>query len=155
MECAWLLMTQALDVTSRCKVLEVGTGSGYQAAVLSRLARRVYTVERHKSLARIAAQRLEALNITNAVVLHSDGTSGLVDQAPFDRIMVTAGAPRAPKALLDQLAIGGRLLLPEGGRDTQRLVMYEKGESGYRRQEGEPVIFVPLIGRDGWQGGES
>jgi len=140
------LMTQALDVTSRCKVLEVGTGSGYQAAVLSRLARRVYTVERHKSLARIAAQRLEALNITNAVVLHSDGTSGLVDQAPFDRIMVTAAAEDVPAPLLSQLRDGGALVMPVGHSDqVQTLIKVMKTSDGLEYKEFQDVRFVPLV----------
>jgi len=147
-------MTELLNVGPEDSVLEIGTGSGYQTAILGRLARCVYSLERLSDLARQAIERIREIGLDNVKIQVFDGTVGWSEVAPFDRIMVTAGAPRAPRALLDQLAVGGRLLLPEGDRRTQRLVLYEKGESGFRKHEGEYVVFVPLIGRDGWQDGE-
>ena len=140
------LMTQALDVTPRCKVLEIGTGSGYQAAILSRLARRIYTVERHKPLARVASQRLDELGLTNTVVLHVDGTIGLPDQAPFDRIMVTAAAEDVPAPLLAQLREGGALVMPVGHSDqVQTLIKVMKTADGLEYKEFQDVRFVPLV----------
>jgi protein-L-isoaspartate(D-aspartate) O-methyltransferase len=135
-------------------VLEIGTGTGYQTAILAKLARRVYSLERIPELARKAIERMRELDLENVKIQAFDGTVGWSDVGPFDRIMVTAGAPRPPKALLEQLTVGGRLLLPEGDRDTQRLVLYAKDEDGeIRSQQGEYVVFVPLIGRDGWDEG--
>lgn len=140
------LMTQALDVTSRCKVLEIGTGSGYQAAILSKLARRVYTVERHKPLAVEATRKLDALGVTNTVVLHHDGTTGLPEQAPFDRIMVTAAAEDVPAPLLDQLRDGGALVMPVGHSDqVQTLIKVMKTPDGLDYKEFQDVRFVPLV----------
>ena len=140
------LMTQALDVTSRCKVLEIGTGSGYQAAILSRLARRVYTVERHKPLAVEASRKLDALGVTNTVVLHRDGTQGLPEQAPFDRIMVTAAAEDVPAPLLTQLRDGGSLVMPVGHSDqVQTLIKVMKTPDGLDYKEFQDVRFVPLV----------
>lgn len=140
------LMTQALDLTRRSKVLEIGTGSGYQAAVLSKLSRRVYTVERHKGLARSAAARLERLGLTNTVVLHRDGTGGLPDQAPFDRILVTAAAEDVPGPLLSQLRDGGILVMPVGHSDqVQTLIKVMKSPQGLEYKELQDVRFVPLI----------
>lgn len=140
------LMTQALDVTSRCKVLEIGTGSGYQAAILSRLARRVYTVERHKPLAVEASRKLDALGVTNTVVLHRDGTHGLPEQAPFDRIMVTAAAEDVPAPLLTQLRDGGSLVMPVGHSDqVQTLIKVMKTPDGLDYKEFQDVRFVPLV----------
>ena len=107
-------MTQALEVTRRCKVLEIGTGSGYQAAILSRLARRVYTVERHRRLARRARELFQRLGLHNITVVHGDGSLGLPEQAPFDRIIVTAAAEDPPQRLIDQLRDGGIMVLPVG-----------------------------------------
>lgn len=140
------LMSQALDVTPRSKVLEIGTGSGYQAAILSKLGRRVYSVERHRSLAATATKRLEALGITNTVVLHRDGTQGLPDQAPFDRIMVTAAAEDVPSPLLAQLRDGGALVMPVGGTDqVQTLIKVMKSPAGLEYKEFQDVRFVPLV----------
>ena len=108
------LMTQALEVDKRCKVLEIGTGSGYQAAILARLARRVYTIERHRRLARRARELFQKLGLHNITVVHGDGSLGLPEQAPFDRIIVTAAAEDAPQALIDQLRPGGIMVLPVG-----------------------------------------
>lgn len=140
------LMTQALQVTPRDKVLEVGTGSGYQAAILSRLARRVYTVDRHKRLVREAREVFETLDLVNITALTSDGSFGLPDQAPFDRIIVTCAAEDTPGPLLAQLKIGGIMVLPVGQSDTvQTLIRVRKEEDGLHYDELRPVRFVPLL----------
>lgn len=140
------LMTQALQVTPRDKVLEVGTGSGYQAAILSRLARRVYTVDRHKRLVLQARQVFEALDLVNITALTADGSFGLPDQAPFDRIIVTCAAEDTPGPLLAQLKIGGIMVLPVGQSDTvQTLIRVRKEEDGLHYDELRPVRFVPLL----------
>lgn len=140
------VMTQALAPTPRCKVLEVGCGSGYQAAILARLARRVYAVERHPPLAREAAARLKALDLTNVTVIAGDGTLGWPEQAPFDRIMVTAAAEDPPRLLLDQLREGGIMVLPVGATDdVQQLIKIVKTAHGPDYAELLPVRFVPLL----------
>ncbi|MBC7133851.1 MAG: protein-L-isoaspartate(D-aspartate) O-methyltransferase [Roseovarius sp.] len=147
------LMTQALAVTPRDKVLEVGTGSGYQAAILSQLARRVYTVDRHRALVREASALFAALDLANIIALTADGSFGLPEQAPFDRIIVTAAAEDPPGPLLAQLKIGGIMVLPVGQSDAvQRLIRVTRSETGYDYDELRPVRFVPLVeglGRDG------
>jgi protein-L-isoaspartate(D-aspartate) O-methyltransferase len=147
------LMTQALKVTNRDKVLEVGTGSGYQAAILSQLARRVYTVDRHKRLVTEASEIFRALDLTNITALTADGSFGLPDQAPFDRIIVTAAAEDPPGPLLAQLKIGGIMVVPVGQSDAvQRLIRVTRHETGFEYDELRPVRFVPLVeglGRDG------
>ncbi|SEK28529.1 protein-L-isoaspartate(D-aspartate) O-methyltransferase [Roseovarius nanhaiticus] len=146
------LMTQALKLTGRDKVLEVGTGSGYQAAILSLLARRVYTVDRHRRLVQEAMQIFSALDLTNITALTADGSFGLPDQAPFDRILVTAAAEDPPGPLLAQLKVGGIMVVPVGQSDTvQRLIRVTRLERGFDYDELRPVRFVPLIeglGRD-------
>lgn len=144
-------MSELLKVEPGHSVLEIGTGSGYQTAILSKLARRVFSLERISDLAHNAIDRLRRLGLDNVKIQTFDGTVGWSDMAPFDRILVTAGAPKAPEPLLDQLRPGGRLLIPEGGRDQQKLVVYRKLRQGVRRTEGESVIFVPLVGRHGWK----
>lgn len=145
-------MTELLDVSSEHSVLEVGTGTGYQTAILARLATRVYSLERIGSLARQAITRLRELGIQNVTIRTFDGTVGWSEVSPFDRILVTAAAPAAPEPLLEQLAVGGLLVVPEGDRERQRLIKYRKLRGGgYRRHEGEAVAFVPLVGRFGWQ----
>jgi len=140
------LMTQALDLSGRDKVLEVGTGSGYQAAILSQLARRVYSVDRHRRLAQGAQGALEALGISNVTVLAGDGSRGLPEQAPFDRILVTAAAEDPPGPLLAQLRIGGIMVLPVGQSDhVQRLIKVTRREDGFDYDELCAVRFVPLI----------
>lgn len=139
-------MTQALQVTPRCKVLEVGCGSGYQAAILARLARRVYTVERHRPLARQARARLEALALSTVSVLSADGSLGWPDQAPFDRILVTAAAEDPPSELVAQLRVGGIMVAPVGQSDEmQQLIKLVKTEQGLEYQELSEVRFVPLL----------
>ncbi|MAQ38768.1 protein-L-isoaspartate O-methyltransferase [Thioclava sediminum] len=140
------LMTQAADVGSRDTVLEIGTGSGYQAAILSQLARRVYTVDRHRRLVREAEGVFNALRLTNIVAISGDGSHGLPDQAPFDRIIVTAAAEDPPGPLLAQLKIGGIMVLPVGQSDTvQSLIRVRRLETGFDYEELRPVRFVPLV----------
>ncbi|WP_413870863.1 protein-L-isoaspartate(D-aspartate) O-methyltransferase [Albidovulum sp.] len=140
------LMTQALDVSPRDKVLEVGTGSGYQAAILSLLARRVYTIDRHRRLVREAEAVFRRLGLTNITAIAGDGSHGLPDQAPFDRIIVTAAAEDPPGPLLAQLREGGIMVLPVGQSDTvQSLIRVTRRAHGYDYDELRPVRFVPLV----------
>lgn len=140
------LMTQALEVSPRDKVLEVGCGSGYQAAILSRLARRIYTVDRHKRLVTEARAAFEALGFANITAFTADGSHGLPDQAPFDRILVTAAAEDPPGPLLAQLRIGGTMVLPVGQSDAvQQLIRVRRLDSGFDYEELRPVRFVPLL----------
>ena len=146
------LMSQALKVSPRDKVLEVGTGSGYQAAILSQLARRVYTVDRHKRLVREAGEIFRDMDLTNITAVTADGSFGLPDQAPFDRILVTAAAEDPPGPLLAQLKIGGIMVVPVGQSDAvQSLIRVTRHEDGFDYDELRPVRFVPLVeglGRD-------
>jgi len=138
-------MTEHLELDERHKVLEIGTGSGYQAAVLSHLCRRVYTVERWRELQKAAERRLAKLGITNVTTIIGDGWLGWPPQAPFDRIIVTAAADQAPLALIDQLTISGSMIIPLGEtRDTQQLVEIHKTETGVSETNLLPVRFVPL-----------
>ena len=140
------LMTQALQVHPRDKVLEVGTGSGYQAAVLSQLARRVYTVDRYRRLVHEARTLFDEMELTNITALLGDGSFGLPDQAPFDRILVTAAAEDPPGPLLAQLKIGGIMVVPVGQSDTvQSLIRVVRHENGFDYDELRPVRFVPLV----------
>ncbi|KIT14662.1 protein-L-isoaspartate(D-aspartate) O-methyltransferase [Jannaschia aquimarina] len=140
------LMAQAARIGPRDKVLEIGTGTGFQAAILSRLARRVYSVERHAPLARAARANLERLGITNVTVITGDGTRGLPEQAPFDAILVSAAAEDPPGPLLSQLREGGSMVLPVGVSDAvQTLIKVTRTEDGYEYDELMPVRFVPLV----------
>jgi len=140
------LMTQALQVNPRDKVLEVGTGSGYQAAILSHLARRVYTVDRHKPLIDDARATFQALDITNLTAFTADGSHGLPEQAPFDRILVTAAAEDPSGPLLAQLKVGGIMVLPVGQSDSvQSLIRVTRNDTGFEYEELRPVRFVPLL----------
>ncbi len=140
------IMTQALEVTPRCKVLEIGSGSGYQAAILAHLARRVYSVERHRDLALTARARMTELELSNVTIKTGDGTRGWPEQEPFDRIIVTAAAEDPPSTLLEQLRPGGIMVLPVGQSDeVQQLIKIEKTEEGLVYQELSEVLFVPLI----------
>ena len=145
-------MTEALELSNRDRVLEIGTGSGYAAAILSRIADTVYTVERLEGLARSAQDRLKTLGYTNIIVHVGDGTLGWAEHAPYNAIVVTAAAPKIPKPLLEQLAIGGRLIIPVGSSlGFQVLVRIRRlAEQDYRTEELCGVRFVPLIGADGW-----
>ncbi len=140
------IMTQVLEVKSHHKVLEVGTGSGYQAAVLSWIARRVYTIERYQELHGEAREAFRSLRLSNITAVHGDGTQGMREQAPFDRIIVTAAAEDPPATLVEQLAVGGIMVLPVGQTDDiQRLIKLTLTEDGPRYEELNFVRFVPLI----------
>ncbi|MFP6760021.1 MAG: protein-L-isoaspartate(D-aspartate) O-methyltransferase [Alphaproteobacteria bacterium] len=141
---AW--MTAALEIGDRMRVLEIGTGSGYQAAILAHLCRRVYTVERHRDLAKVAQKRFQNLNLNNISSRIGDGSLGWPEQAPFERIVVTAAALTPPPALLDQLALGGIMVLPLGEPNgDQTLVRLRRDEDGFHRERIFDVRFVPLI----------
>jgi protein-L-isoaspartate(D-aspartate) O-methyltransferase len=143
-------MTATLRVEPTHRVLEVGTGSGYQAAVLGRLAEHVYTVERIESLAREAEARLRDLGVTNVSIRVDDGTLGWPEHAPFDRILVTAGAPDVPKPLLNQLVDGGAMVLPIGKGETQILTIVQRDGARLTQRPSMACRFVPLIGQAGW-----
>ena len=140
------LMTQALEVGDRMKVLEIGTGSGYQAAILSRLCRRVYTIERYRDLLKEAERRFAKLAITNITAKTGDGTLGWREQAPFERIIVTAAATDVPPVLADQLAVGGVMVVPiDAGAGHQRLLRVRRGEHGLDTEDLGEMRFVPLV----------
>jgi protein-L-isoaspartate(D-aspartate) O-methyltransferase len=147
------LMTASLALSPRDRVLEIGTGSGYAAAILGRMAGEVYTVERHEELATLAARRLEELGLKNVSVRHGDGSLGWPEHAPYDAIVVAAGGPGVPPALLEQLAPGGRLVMPVGeGRELQKLVrMTRQHDGSFASEDLGDVRFVPLIGAQGWE----
>lgn len=144
------LMTLTLQLTGSSKVLEIGTGSGYHAAILSRLCQKVFTVERIDGLVGRARKVFDRLHYHNIVSRIDDGTVGWPAEAPFDAILVTAGGPRIPEPLLAQLADGGRLVMPVGGQDVQDLQVVEKRDGGITIQTIEQVRFVDLIGAYGW-----
>jgi protein-L-isoaspartate(D-aspartate) O-methyltransferase len=144
-------MTELLEADKSSRVLEIGAGSGYQTAVLARVAGQVYAIERIADLARQAQTRIRSLNIYNATVKCFDGTMGWSAHAPYDCILVAAGGPRVPEPLLAQLKVGGRLVLPVGeSRESQRLVRVIRTEEGFQHEEHGACAFVPLIGRHGW-----
>ena len=144
-------MTAALRLQPTDRVLEIGTGCGYQAAVLSRLATQVFTIERRPELASSASAKLTRLGYSNAHVHCGDGTLGLADFAPFDAVLVAAAAPAIPKPLLAQLAEGGRMILPVGGTEHQELQLIEKCGDAFPTKMLEGCRFVPLVGYFGWQ----
>jgi len=149
------LMTEALNLTGREKVLEIGTGSGYQTAILSRLVDRVISVERIASLSLRARKILDQLKCYNVLTVVGDGTLGWKDEAPYDAIIVTAGAPEIPQTYLDQLAPGGRLVIPVGGLHNQKLVRVVRNVDSPEELEYEDLggcRFVSLIGEHGWKG---
>ena len=145
------LMTQALCLTGRERVLEIGTGSGYQTAILGRLAASVYTIERHEELITPVANRLAALGISNVMLLVGDGSLGWPEAAPYDRILVTAGAPAIPNPLLYQLICNGILVIPVGRANLQELQVVQKGTDTLHIQSLGQCMFVPLVGEAGWQ----
>ncbi len=145
------LMTEALSLTGGEKVLEVGTGSGYQAAILSRLAKRVYSIERIGELARTARKRLVELGFFNVGVVEGDGTMGLPWLGPFDAIIVTATVADIPEPLVKQLVEGGRLVLPVGEKGEQTLLKVTKKKNALLKESLGPCTFVPLIGHEGWK----
>lgn len=145
------IMSEMLQLTGSERVLEIGTGSGYQAAILASLARRVYTIERIPALAAKARRLFDSLALTNISMKIDDGTVGWASEALFDAIIVTAGAPDIPSALLDQLVVGGCLVIPVGDKQDQVLYRVRKLEDGtVAREESIPCRFVKLIGREGW-----
>lgn len=148
---AW--MTELLRLKGEEKVLEVGTGSGYQAAILGRLAREVWSVEKEESLARQAEERLRRLGLDNVRVVVGDGSRGLPEHAPYDAVMVTAGSPNIPQPLLEQLAEGGRLVIPVGPSSLQMLNLVIREGNDFRREEKGGCVFVPLVGKFGWRRG--
>jgi protein-L-isoaspartate(D-aspartate) O-methyltransferase len=144
------LMTEALELRGHERVLEIGTGSGYQAAILSQLASHMYTVERIPELASRAQDLFRQLGYDNISMHVGDGTLGWLEHAPYEAIIITAAAPEIPRPLTDQLAEGGRLVAPTGGSWSQSLVRVRKQRGHLRRQELTSVAFVPLIGQHGW-----
>ena len=144
-------MTESLSLHGKERVLEIGTGSGYQAAILAELCREVYTVERTASLAESARRTLEGLGYKNVEIGVCDGTLGWKERAPFDCIIVTAGSPHLPPALMAQLADSGRLVIPVGGEYSQVLTLFEKNGANISTSELCGCVFVPLIGKDGWK----
>ncbi|MFP3939093.1 MAG: protein-L-isoaspartate(D-aspartate) O-methyltransferase [Acidobacteriota bacterium] len=148
------LMTEALELRGGERVLEIGAGSGYAAAVLAEIAEEVYTVERHAPLADAAERRLRSQGYENVQILCADGSRGWPEHAPYDAIVVAAGAPEIPRALKEQLAVGGRMVIPVGsGRTAQELLRLRRvSETEFRRETLGGVRFVPLVGEEGWQG---
>jgi protein-L-isoaspartate(D-aspartate) O-methyltransferase len=145
------IMTEKLGLKGREKILEIGTGSGYQAAVLAEIAKKVYTIEYVPSLAEKAKKKFDDLGYKNIEVIVGDGTLGLPEKAPFNGIMVTAGAPSIPKTLTDQLAEGGRLVIPVGERFMQILTIVTKRGRKLDIEESIACVFVPLVGKYGWK----
>jgi protein-L-isoaspartate(D-aspartate) O-methyltransferase len=144
------LMTQLLELKDNEKILEIGTGSGFQAAVLAQFSKRVYTIERHRKLGDRARILLRKLGYPNIVFKIGDGTKGWQQHGPFDKIIVTAGAPALPRDLINQLTLNGRLVIPSGDRATQKLEIYDKRENAIEKSVAGNVVFVPLIGQNGW-----
>jgi protein-L-isoaspartate(D-aspartate) O-methyltransferase len=145
------LMTEALRLEGREKVLEIGTGSGYQTAILAELAAKVFSIERIRSLAIGARKLIYELGYLNVEIKFSDGTSGWAEESPFDAIIVTAGAPEVPQPLVDQLAMGGRLVVPVGDPYSQDLLRIIKTEEGMKKEDLGGCRFVKLIGKHGWE----
>jgi protein-L-isoaspartate(D-aspartate) O-methyltransferase len=144
-------MTETLRLRGTESVLEIGTGSGYQTAVLACLARTVTSIERIPELAERARENLRTLAVDNAEIAVGDGTAGCPERAPFDAVLITAGTPAVPQPLLDQLAPGGRLLAPVGGRSVQELELWTRSPDGLHSSRLIAVVFVPLIGAFGWK----
>jgi protein-L-isoaspartate(D-aspartate) O-methyltransferase len=145
------LMTELLHPKDTDNILEIGAGSGYQAAIISRLVRSLTTIERIKTVANLARTNLNSIGIDNVMVIEGDGTLGYPDNAPYDGIIITAATPKVPQPLIDQLADGGTLVAPVGGRDIQDLItLHKQGRSIIQESRGG-VRFVPLIGQHGWE----
>ncbi len=144
------IMTQALQLTGQERVLEIGTGSGYQTAILSRLAAYVYSVERHQRLACQAAGHLIDTGLDNISIYVGDGSLGWPDEAPYDRILVTAAAPNIPSQLVAQLKMGGLMVIPVGGQERQELRMVRRVPWGLQSYSLGNCVFVPLVGQEGW-----
>ena len=144
-------MTQLLELRPEDRVLEIGTGSGYQTAILACLTERVYTIEWHAKLMSAAEERLKVLGLTNVTFRCADGSLGWLELAPFEAIMVTAGAPDVPEPLCEQLTVGGRLVVPIGGQYEQTLVRVRRTEAGPQREDYLKCRFVKLLGEAGWR----
>lgn len=144
------VMTEMLQIPLHARVMEIGTGSGYQTAVLAQIADRVVTIERHRALAGEARALLTELGYANVRFIAADGSTGFPDEAPYDGILITAGAPRVPDALLGQLAEGGRLVAPVGNEQVQNLVTVIRQGNAYQYEHGMSCRFVPLVGAQGW-----
>jgi protein-L-isoaspartate(D-aspartate) O-methyltransferase len=147
------LMTELLHPKATDNMLEIGAGSGYQAAVLSRLVRQLTTIERIPHVASLARENLNSLDISNVIVIEGDGTLGYPENAPYDGIIITAATPEVPKPLIEQLAEGGSLVAPVGGHDFQELIVVRKLHGTITRESHGGVRFVPLIGKHGWDNG--
>lgn len=146
-------MTELLDLNPESRVLEIGAGSGYQTAILAKVAGQVFSIERIGDLARNAQAKIRELGIYNATVKCFDGTLGWAANAPYDGILVAAGGPSVPKPLVNQLRVGGRLVLPVGdSRESQRLIRVTKTQLGVKQEDHGACAFVPLIGQHGWEG---
>lgn len=145
------LMTELLEIRPEDRVLEIGTGSGYQTAILAELCRWVYSVERVETLAAAAGRLLDDLGYVNCAIRVGDGSQGWKEHAPYDGVLVTAGAPGIPPSLVDQLVLGGRLVIPVGDRTAQILYRVVKEPGGIRREATTGCVFVPLIGMEGWR----
>ncbi len=148
------VMTELLALSGRERVLEIGMGSGYQAAILAQLANEVFTIERIASLADEAAERLRQLSYSNVYVKIGDGTLGWPEEAPFDRIIITAASPKIPAPIKEQLSENGIIVIPVGSRYSQQLLRITKTKSGLEEEYHTPCVFVPLIGEHGWKEGE-
>ncbi len=146
------IMTELLNLKGDEKVLEIGTGSGYQAAILAELAGELYTIERIQSLSQKAGETFRDLGYVNIHMMVGDGTLGWPEAAPFDRILITAGAPEIPEPLIEQLAEGGMILAPVGDRYSQQLVRVTKQKGKLSKEYHTPCVFVPLVGEYGWKG---
>jgi protein-L-isoaspartate(D-aspartate) O-methyltransferase len=144
------LMTEHLRLEKDEKILEIGTGSGFQTAILAQFSRRIYTIERHRELGDIARKRLREMGYQNIVFKTGDGSIGWPQNSPFDKIIVTAGAPVVPKTLIEQLSNKGLMIIPTGNQQSQDLEVYEKDGSNLRHYSAAKVVFVPLIGNQGW-----
>ncbi|MBF0175510.1 MAG: protein-L-isoaspartate(D-aspartate) O-methyltransferase [Magnetococcales bacterium] len=143
-------MTEALRLTGQENILEIGTGSGYQTAILARLGHHVHTIERLPELAHLAARRLRSMGLHNVTCLMGDGSLGWPEERQFDRIMVTAGAPVVPQTLMQQLTLGGVMVIPMGSQEQQQLLRIVNHRHGEIREILEPCCFVPLLGAQGW-----
>lgn len=149
-------MTELLELTGKERVLEIGAGSGYQSAILASLARKIFAVERIPNLAKEALEKLRRLGFQNVSVRNADGTNGWEVYAPFDAILVAAGGPKVPEPLLQQLKMGGKLVIPIGeDQKTQTLVRVIRTEKGFESGDFGPCAFVPLIGEHGWEPGQN
>ena len=145
------LMTQMLNLGKDDKILEIGTGSGFQTAILARFSRRVYTIERQRDLGATTRIKLREMGYENIVFKIGDGSGGWSQHAPFDRIIITAGAPVLPPSLAGQLSMGGIMIVPTGDKKHQELEIYEKVGNGLQKNSMGGVVFVPLIGQEGWK----